>query len=151
MVYYNSDGNESSMCGNGGRCLVAFAKHLGVISGKSTFEAVDGLHYAEIDGDTVKLQMQDVESIEKHPSHIFLNTGSPHHVQFENQIEDFDIKTKGAKIRYGKPYNEKGSNVNFVKKFFLTVNCLRNNISLINTFVAKNNMKETSSFIDSGK
>ncbi|MGE5944666.1 MAG: diaminopimelate epimerase [Flavobacteriales bacterium] len=116
MVYYNADGNESSMCGNGGRCLVAFAKHLGVITQKAVFEAIDGVHHATIDGDIVRLQMQDVNTIEKHPKHVFLNTGSPHHVQFEEHIEDFDIKTKGANIRYGEPYNEAGSNVNFVKK-----------------------------------
>ncbi|MGA1226545.1 MAG: diaminopimelate epimerase [Tamlana sp.] len=116
MVYYNADGNESSMCGNGGRCLVAFAKHLGVIKDKAVFEAIDGLHHATIYGDIVKLQMQDVPVLERHKNHVFLNTGSPHHVQFEEAIENFDIKTKGAKIRYGEPYNEAGSNVNFVKK-----------------------------------
>lgn len=116
MVYYNADGNQSSMCGNGGRCLVAFAKQLGVISNKAIFEAIDGLHHATIEGDIVKLQMQNVEAVENHKSHVFLNTGSPHHVQFEENLENFDIKTKGAKIRYGAPYNEAGSNVNFVKK-----------------------------------
>ena len=116
MVYYNADGNESSMCGNGGRCLVAFAKQLGVISNKAVFEATDGVHHASIDGDIVKLQMLDVDTIEKHENHVFLNTGSPHHVQFEIQIEDFDINSKGATIRYGEPYNTAGSNVNFVKK-----------------------------------
>ena len=116
MVYYNADGNESSMCGNGGRCLVAFAKQLGVISNKAVFEATDGVHHASIDGEIVKLQMLDVDTIEKHENHVFLNTGSPHHVQFEIQIEDFDINSKGATIRYGEPYNTAGSNVNFVKK-----------------------------------
>ncbi|TBN04399.1 diaminopimelate epimerase [Hyunsoonleella flava] len=116
MVYYNADGNESTMCGNGGRCLVAFAKQLGVISNKAVFEAIDGLHHAEIDGDIVRLQMQDVPVIDKKENHVFLDTGSPHHVQFEDAISDFDIKTKGAAIRYGAPYNEEGSNVNFVKK-----------------------------------
>ncbi len=116
MVYYNADGNESSMCGNGGRCLVAFAKQLGVITNKAVFEAIDGLHHATIEGDIVKLQMLDVDAIETYENHVFLNTGSPHHVQFENDIEDFDIKSKGAIIRYGPPYNEAGSNVNFVKK-----------------------------------
>lgn len=116
MVYYNADGNESSMCGNGGRCLVAFAKQLGVISENAVFEAIDGIHHATIINDVVRLQMQDVSTIEKHVNHVFLNTGSPHHVQFEENIEDFDIKTKGATIRYGDPYNEVGSNVNFVKK-----------------------------------
>src|SRR5690606_10805385 len=62
------------------------------------------------------LKIEDVLAIEKHSNHVFLNTGSPHHVQFEDHIEDFDIKTKGATIRYGEPYNEVGSNVNFVKK-----------------------------------
>lgn len=116
MVYFNADGNESSMCGNGGRCLVAFAKQLGIITNKAVFEATDGVHHASIDGEIVKLQMLDVDTIEKHDNHVFLNTGSPHHVQFEIQIEDFDIKSKGATIRYGEPYNTAGSNVNFVKK-----------------------------------
>jgi diaminopimelate epimerase len=115
-VYYNADGNESSMCGNGGRCLVAFAKQLGIIKDKAVFEAIDGLHHATIDGDIVKLQMQDVDAVERHEYHVLLNTGSPHHVQFEHDIADFDIKNKGANIRYGAPYNEAGSNVNFVKK-----------------------------------
>ena len=115
MVYYNADGNESSMCGNGGRCLVAFAKQLGVIKDKAIFEAIDGLHHAVIKDGIVKLQMLDVDTVEKHENHIFLNTGSPHHVQFEPHIEDFDIKTKGAQIRYGAPYHDAGSNVNFVK------------------------------------
>ncbi|NCO63058.1 MAG: diaminopimelate epimerase [Flavobacteriales bacterium] len=116
MVYYNADGNESSMCGNGGRCLVAFAKYLGIVFNKAVFEAVDGIHHAEVENNMVKLQMQDVHAIEKHEGHVFLNTGSPHHVQFEEHIEDFDIRKKGSKIRYGEPYNEAGSNVNFVKK-----------------------------------
>ncbi|MEW4924181.1 diaminopimelate epimerase [Algibacter sp. 2305UL17-15] len=116
MVYYNADGNESTMCGNGGRCLVAFAKKLGVISDQAVFEAVDGVHHAFINGDIVRLQMQDVATIRKEGDYVFLDTGSPHHVQFEDAISDFDIKSKGAKIRYGKPYHNAGTNVNFVKK-----------------------------------
>ncbi len=116
MIYYNADGNQSSMCGNGGRCLVAFAKQLGVITNKASFEAIDGLHHASIENGIVKLQMQDVDVVEKYDNHTFLNTGSPHHVQFENEINHFDIKNIGAKIRYGSPYNEAGTNVNFVKK-----------------------------------
>ena len=95
---------------------MAFAKFLGVIENKATFEAIDGLHHAIIEDDIVKLQMQDVDNVEKFESHVFLNTGSPHHVQFESDLENFDIKNDGAKIRYGAPYNEAGSNVNFVKK-----------------------------------
>lgn len=116
MVYFNADGNESSMCGNGGRCLVAFAKQLGVIKNKAIFEAIDGLHHATITNNVVKLQMLDVEHIAMHDDYVFLNTGSPHHVQFEEAIENFDIKRKGANIRYGAPYNEAGTNVNFVKQ-----------------------------------
>lgn len=116
MVYYNADGNESSMCGNGGRCLVAFAKQLEVITDKAVFEAIDGLHHATIKDGIVKLQMLDVNLIDRHDNYVFLNTGSPHHVQFEDDIENFDIKLKGATIRNGAPYNQAGTNVNFVKK-----------------------------------
>jgi diaminopimelate epimerase len=116
MVYYNSDGNQSTMCGNGGRCLVAFAKEIGVIKDKTTFMAIDGVHHAEIDNGIVKLQMQNVPEVEEHQSHTFLDTGSPHHVELRNAVNDIDIQTEGSKIRYGAPYNEEGSNVNFVEK-----------------------------------
>lgn len=116
MVYYNADGNQSSMCGNGGRCITAFANYLGIIKDKATFEAIDGLHHAMIENDMVKLQMQDVISVEKHENHLFLNTGSPHHVQMDSNLELLDIKSVGSRIRYGAPYFKEGSNVNFVKK-----------------------------------
>ncbi|MFK7780796.1 diaminopimelate epimerase [Psychroserpens sp.] len=116
MVYFNADGNESSMCGNGGRCIVAFANYLGIISSHATFEAIDGHHEANISGYQVSLKMQDVSQVENHNSYVFLDTGSPHHVQLEHQLDAIDIKTEGRKIRYGEPYNESGSNVNFVSK-----------------------------------
>jgi len=116
MVYYNADGNESSMCGNGGRCIVAFANFLGVIQQETTFVAIDGTHYATIEGNIVNLQMQDVATIETHATHVFLDTGSPHHVTFSDDLSQLDIKTEGAAIRYGAPYFEEGANVNFVKK-----------------------------------
>lgn len=116
MVYYNADGNESSMCGNGGRCITAFANFLGIITDKATFEAIDGLHHAMIKDDLIKLQMLDVKDIEVHDHHVFLNTGSPHHVQLDSDLELLDIKAVGSRIRYGSPYNREGSNVNFVKK-----------------------------------
>ena len=116
MVYYNSDGNESSMCGNGGRCIAAFAKYLGIVDDKADFVAIDGLHKARINGDMVHLQMQDVASLEVYDNHTFLDTGSPHHVEMVSGIEDFDIKGQGAKIRYGQPYGQSGSNVNFVEQ-----------------------------------
>ena len=114
MVYYNADGKESSMCGNGGRCITAFAKFLGIIDRETTFVAVDGIHYATIEGELVSLQMNNVDTINTFNNHTFLDTGSPHHVQFENDLEALNIKEKGAAIRYGK-YGASGSNVNFVK------------------------------------
>ncbi|WP_299392656.1 diaminopimelate epimerase [uncultured Gelidibacter sp.] len=116
MVYFNADGNESSMCGNGGRCIVAFAKFLGIIDHATTFQAIDGIHHATIEGDSVQLQMQDVSALEKFDSHVFLNTGSPHHVQIETDLPQLQIKEIGSKIRYGAPYNQSGTNVNFVSK-----------------------------------
>ena len=116
MVYYNADGNESSMCGNGGRCITAFAKFLGIVEDSATFEAIDGMHKATIENAIVSLKMQDVFTVENHNTHVFLNTGSPHHVQIETNLKTLDIKSKGSKIRYGAPYNEAGSNVNFVFK-----------------------------------
>ena len=116
MVYFNADGNESSMCGNGGRCITAFAKFIGVINNEATFEAIDGLHKATIDDGLVSLQMQDVSTVEDHTSHVFLDTGSPHHVQMEANLSDFDVKFFGRQIREGAPYNEAGSNINFVSK-----------------------------------
>jgi diaminopimelate epimerase len=120
MVYYNSDGNESSMCGNGGRCLVAFAKKLGVIENKATFIAIDGLHHASIaDDGIVSLQMKDVDEVKIENDYVFLNTGSPHHVTLIEDLENYDIKNNGAKIRYSDLYGKAGSNVNFVKQLIL--------------------------------
>ncbi|WP_418511889.1 diaminopimelate epimerase [Corallibacter sp.] len=116
MVYYNADGHESSMCGNGGRCIVAFAKQLEIISNKATFEAIDGLHHAITENDTVKLQMQNVSTIKNHKSHLFLDTGSPHHVTLVEDLKSLDVKTEGSKIRYSNLYGKAGSNINFVKK-----------------------------------
>jgi diaminopimelate epimerase len=116
MVYFNADGNESSMCGNGGRCIVAFANFLGVIKNEATFEAIDGIHKATITDVLVHLQMQDVITVEDHKTHVFLDTGSPHHVQMEANLSDFDVKFLGRQIRRGAPYNEAGSNINFVSK-----------------------------------
>ncbi|TYB77397.1 diaminopimelate epimerase [Bizionia gelidisalsuginis] len=116
MVYFNADGNESSMCGNGGRCIVAFAKFLNIIEDKTVFIAVDGVHEAIVTAEAIALKMQDVATIEETPTHTFLNTGSPHHVTNVDDVNAFDVKLEGAKIRYGAPYNEAGTNVNFVTK-----------------------------------
>ena len=117
MVYYNSDGNQGSMCGNGGRCLVAFAKKLNVINNSCTFIASDGLHYATIaENGLVSLQMIDVSDVKMYSDYVFLNTGSPHHVQFVEDLEHYNVKENGAAIRYGSLYGKAGSNINFVKQ-----------------------------------
>jgi diaminopimelate epimerase len=126
MVYYNSDGNESSMCGNGGRCLVAFAKQLGVVKEKAEFEAVDGYHSATINEEgVVSLQMKDVMDVKKEETYTFLNTGSPHHIQFVDDLKNFNVKEEGAIIRYSELYGKTGSNVNFISQLSADTFALR--------------------------
>ncbi len=117
MVYYNSDGNTSSMCGNGGRCIVAFAKRLGLIENTADFTASDGRHDAAIDeSGIVSLHMKDVDTIKTGNGYIFLDTGSPHHVEFVEDVRQINVAELGAKIRYGDLYGKAGSNVNFVQQ-----------------------------------
>ncbi|MEW6774612.1 MAG: diaminopimelate epimerase [Bacteroidota bacterium] len=117
MIYFNSDGKESSMCGNGGRCIVAFAQHNGIITkNNTTFEAIDGLHYAEIlNNENVRLQMQDVSEIKKISNDYILNTGSPHFVRLVDNVESINVLEEGRKIRYSETFYEKGINVNFLQ------------------------------------
>ena len=126
MVYYNSDGNQSSMCGNGGRCLVAFSKKLNVIQNSTTFTATDGVHHASIaDSGNVSLQMIDVVDIKITSDYVFMNTGSPHHIELVDDLEHYNVKESGARIRYGELYGKQGSNINFVKKIDETTFSLR--------------------------
>lgn len=117
MVYFNSDGNESTMCGNGGRCLIRFAHDLGLIGNKCLFMAIDGEHEGEIlpDG-TVSLKMKDVEAIENSNGDFVLNTGSPHYVQFVNQADSINIIPQAHAIRYNERFAANGINVNFAEK-----------------------------------
>jgi len=116
MIYYNSDGNQSTMCGNGGRCLVQFAYHRGINRSTYNFSAIDGDHKAEIDSDgTVSLQMQNVDLVVYHKSYAFINTGSPHYVKFDNEVKNIDVVTTGHEIRYSKEFALQGINVNFVE------------------------------------
>lgn len=116
MIYYNADGYLTSLCGNGSRCAVKFAKMLGMIENQCTFMTVEGILEARLDGELVHIKMPDVDKVESHPGHYFLHTGSPHHVCFVNDIEDHDVFNEGGKIRHGAPYFEEGSNVNFVEQ-----------------------------------
>jgi diaminopimelate epimerase len=116
MIYYNADGGESSMCGNGGRCLVAFAKELGVIRNKAHFIATDGPHDASIDEHNhVELKMKDVTAIEKFSDHSILNTGSPHYIKWVKSTKEINVLGEGRSIRYNEIFGDAGINVNFVK------------------------------------
>ncbi len=116
MVYYNSDGNESTMCGNGGRCIVAFAHFLDIFEDKCTFLAIDGLHEAEMNFGTVKLKMIDVENIKNIEENYELNTGSPHFVKYVENVENYNVYQNGYDIRNSEKYAKEGINVNFVEK-----------------------------------
>jgi len=116
MVYFNSDGGESTMCGNGGRCIVAFAHHLGIVQSEANFIAVDGVHTAKIlEQNKVCLGMQDVAAIKLYEDHALLDTGSPHFVQWVDSLVDFPVVEQGRSIRYDQAFAPGGTNVNFAK------------------------------------
>jgi diaminopimelate epimerase len=120
MRYFNSDGKEGTMCGNGGRCIVAFAKRLGLISDKCTFNSIDGVHEARIlkeEKDTVyiSLQMQEVQNHQLIDGNIFMDTGSPHYIVFSDNVSQLNVFQKGKELRFDKKFSPKGTNVNFVE------------------------------------
>ncbi len=117
MKYYNADGRESSMCGNGGRCLVKFAHDVGVRKTSYKFVAIDGAHEASIDSDgIISLKMKDVENITKSGKHFILDTGSPHFVELTNNVMHMDVCKAGRAIRYRPEFKKEGINVNFVEQ-----------------------------------
>jgi diaminopimelate epimerase len=130
MVYYNSDGSGGMMCGNGGRCMVAFAADMGIEN--FDFEAADGFHTAQIlaseDGvKTVRLKMKDVTSTQWYealegarvPSEgCFMDTGTRHYVRFVSGLEEYDIVSEGRDIRYNaEALQPVGANVNYVEPY----------------------------------
>lgn len=117
MIYFNSDGNESTMCGNGGRCIVKYASTLGLINSSCEFQAIDGVHKASINAKNwVELQMIDVDDVQKVDKNYILNTGVPHYVAFKEEVDKIDIKKQGARIRYSSKFKKEGINVNFVER-----------------------------------
>lgn len=122
MIYYNSDGQRASMCGNGGRCIVAFAKHLNIIDKQTTFEAYDGMHSAEIiewnaNCGVIKLGMEISTKIEQCLKGWKVDTGSPHYVEFVNgDIKNYDVVSNGRRLRYDNAFQPHGTNVDFISK-----------------------------------
>lgn len=117
MLYWNADGRPGSMCGNGARCIVAFAHRLGIVRSTYSFLAPDGLHEAirEDDG-TVRLRMSDVGSVEAIGSDHLLDTGSPHYVRFTGDLNALDVDREGRAIRHSSRFDREGVNVNFVER-----------------------------------
>jgi diaminopimelate epimerase len=113
MVYFNADGSQS-MCGNGARCAVAFASFLGLIENKTEFLAIDGGHLAYINDGNIELAMSPVFSLTPAGEDYFVNTGSPHHVKFVENVSDYPVFEEGKVIRYSNQYAPNGTNVNFV-------------------------------------
>ncbi len=102
MRYFNSDGIEGTMCGNGGRCAAHFSVRNSIAKHEMTFMTIDGPHKAKVQGNHVQLTMSDVNSIERTANGCFLNTGSPHHVEFVSDPEAIDVINEGRKIRYSR-------------------------------------------------
>jgi diaminopimelate epimerase len=116
MIYYNSDGNPGTMCGNGGRCLVRFAHDRGINKMSYLFVASDGTHHAEIENDnSIRLKMKNVDAVESHPTYMVLDTGSPHYVKFTADLADEDVVQLGRDIRNSSRFAKEGINVNFVE------------------------------------
>ena len=120
MVYFNADGAEGSMCGNGGRCIVRFAHELGLFKTRTRFLAVDGEHLAEIDGDEVRLKMSNVPtpsnaSVTEPGTSLFLDTGSPHVIQFVERLASYDVVSEGRLLRNDAAFSPGGTNVNFTE------------------------------------
>ena len=115
MIYFNADGHESTMCGNGGRCIVAFAKELELFKKTTTFYAIDGIHSAEINSDKVSLKMINVHDILVSKEFIFTNTGSPHHIEMVENLDDISVIEKGRTI-IDTLYSSEGCNINFVEQ-----------------------------------
>ena len=120
MKYYNCDGHESTFCGNGGRCIAAFALEEGLVSQHVEYEAIDGVHKAVVtkisDNEfTVSITMRDIENYDLNNDRLIINTGSPHYVTRVKNLKDFDVRKHGAEIRNDKSISTDGINVDFME------------------------------------
>lgn len=120
MVYYNSDGLEAEMCGNGARCAFAYAFSKKYCTEKSTFEASDGIHHGRIISENPAEWMVKISlTIHEHPVRMadgsfFVNTGVPHNVRISEDIQLLDVKKHGSELRHNKQLFPEGANINFV-------------------------------------
>lgn len=115
MIYFNADGSKS-FCGNGARCAVHFAHHLGLFENETKFSAIDGIHSAKINNEEVSIEMSDVFEWRKLGNDYIIDTGSPHYIRFVDNLSDFNIVEFGKQIRYNDEFRENGINVNLVQK-----------------------------------
>jgi diaminopimelate epimerase len=115
MIYFNSDGFESTLCGNGSRCIVSFANLLDISSNKIMFMAIDGMHEASIDDDEVSIKFKDIKKIDYDNKYIIIDSGSPHLVNIVENVDNINIDLEGASIRNMPKYKSKGINVNFIE------------------------------------
>ncbi|MGE0079193.1 MAG: diaminopimelate epimerase [Bacteroidales bacterium] len=128
MRYFNSDGNESTMCGNGGRCITHFANKIGLIETSTVFEGIDGAHHASIvKKNYIRLKMKDIDSIEMMDDNYFIDSGSPHYINFVRDVDSVDVNREGKLIRQSVNINNGGTNVNFIQ-------VISNDILKIRTF-----------------
>lgn len=117
MVYFNSDGRESTFCGNGSRCIVALAQRLGWIADEAFFVAADGDHEARlVNPGRVAVHMRSVREVGKVGDDCMLDTGSPHYVRFHPDVSSADLVFLARSIRYAPPWKEEGVNVNLVEE-----------------------------------
>ena len=115
MIYYNSDGKISTMCGNGGRCVMHYCYSNDIIDNKSEFLACDGIHYGIVNDNYVKVSMSEVDGYEKYNDYLFLNTGSPHLVKFVDDVSSLDLINISRNIQKSNRFDN-GVNVNLVSR-----------------------------------
>lgn len=116
MVYYNSDGRLGSMCGNGARAAVHYAQRLGLVQDQAQFWTYDGQHQASLSGNVVTLEMKASSPIAPQGADAwYVHTGSPHHIEWVQEIDSLDVAALGPPIRYSQRYAPDGCNVNFVR------------------------------------
>tara|TARA_E500000331_G_C17132992_1_gene659116 strand:- start:175 stop:948 length:774 start_codon:yes stop_codon:yes gene_type:complete len=115
MIFFNSTGQRSTFCGNGGRCIIAFAHLLELFDNECRFMAYDGVHEGSIEVNIVSMKMADVEEVIVREDSVVLDTGSPHLVKLVDNVKNVNVLNKGRKLRFSKEFGDYGINVNFAE------------------------------------